>query len=287
VAHINAPLKVSRDANSGELLFQSQLEGAPVHNSLRIPCLWLVDIEPGGKTAFRPLPSLVLDSHSKKYLAHTPADFAPEDFQADNPRRLQAALREALVAAGLYDDEALALLNTWKLSYFKSPGLRLFFLVPRAWTDFYLPLEISRPADIKRVMVGRIELVTPGQRKLLREIGSFSATEIREGAGQLFTNYYGQLFAGALNQEGNQNPEQLSRMIAKRDQDMAQVNTGLKTLASFTTVPKTYQTYLALGRFRNALILNQAKWHPAEGLTNFIATYHLQAYQPASTPLSL
>ena len=52
------------------------------------------------------------------------------------------------------------------------------------------------------------------------------------------------------------------------------------TVPDLTAVPKTYQTYLDLGRFRNALILDAAMAHPTEGLTNFIATYRLQAYRP-------
>ena len=54
---------------------------------------------------------------------------------------------------------------TWEVTLFKSSGLRLFFMVPRAWTDSYLPLNVSVPADITRVMIGRIELVTPAQRQ--------------------------------------------------------------------------------------------------------------------------
>jgi hypothetical protein len=79
-------------------------------------------------------------------------------------------MRLALQEEGLYADEAEALLNTWDLSYFKSAGLRLFFMVPRAWTDSHLPLEISVPCEIKRAMVGRLELVTPGQRILLKQL---------------------------------------------------------------------------------------------------------------------
>ena len=75
------------------------------------------------------------------------------------------------------------------------PGLRLFFLVPRGWTDANLPLTISlageysyqsklavmaktaKPvhADITRVMIGRIEIVTPEERALLAQISSGSA----------------------------------------------------------------------------------------------------------------
>ena len=79
-------------------------------------------------------------------------------------------MHEALVKDGLFADEADALLNTWEVSYFKSPGTRLFFLVPRAWTDHVLPLEISTPADVTRVMVGRIELVTPKTRAALKRL---------------------------------------------------------------------------------------------------------------------
>jgi hypothetical protein len=61
------------------------------------------------------------------------------------------------------------------------------------------------------------------------------------------------------------------------------VSAGQKPLASFASIPKTYQTYLDLGRFRNALILEAAKARPTKGLTGFIATYRLQAYQPVET----
>ena len=51
-------------------------------------------------------------------------------FTATVPPPVVAANRtllSALVAEGLYTDEARALLNTWELSYFKSTGLRVFF----------------------------------------------------------------------------------------------------------------------------------------------------------------
>lgn len=275
VAHINAPLKVSRDAASGELLFRSQLERLPVSQPLPIHSLWLVDILPGGKLAFRTLPTVSLAENSQKYLAHTAADFASGEYGSGNLEKLKAALLSALVAEGLFNDEAQALLNTWELSYFKSPGLRVFFLVPRAWTDFYLPLQISRPADIHRVMVGRIELVTSRQRDILREISGFSTNEIRHDAGILFTNFYGRLMSAGANRPSRHDITQLN-------QELARVESGQTPLAAFISVPKTYQTYLALGRFRNALILDAAKHHPTEGLTNFIATYRLQAYQPAA-----
>jgi len=78
-----------------------------------------------------------------------------------------------LAADGLFDDEARALLNTWELSYFKSTGLRVFFLVPRAWTDFYLPLEISQPADVNRVMVGALSWSRPRNERFCGKFPAF------------------------------------------------------------------------------------------------------------------
>jgi len=93
VAHIDAPLRVSRDALSGELQFRSQLAEMPLDRPLRIDSLWLVDIRPGGKIAFRPLPALSLDHAAGKPLMRTPADFAPADFAPGNLDKLKATLR--------------------------------------------------------------------------------------------------------------------------------------------------------------------------------------------------
>jgi len=280
VAHINAPLKISRDANTGELLFRSQLEKLPTNQPLAIHSIWLVDIQSDGKIAFRSLPPLALDHNSKRILAHTPAVFASGDFSSGNLEKLKASLQAALVSEGLFADEAQALLNTWELSYFKSAGLRVFFLVPRAWADFYLPLEISMPAEINRVMVGRVELVTPEQRNELQEISQFSPAQIQANAGQMWTNFYGKItFNFSTNRPSQKTMQEMNK-------ELAQVNAGQIKLASFISVPKTYQTYLDLGRFRNALILDEAKNRPTEGLTNFIATYRLQGYQPAEISIN-
>jgi hypothetical protein len=76
-------------------------------------------------------------------------------------------MHAAIVSAGLFSDEADALLNTWEISYFKSPGLRLFYLCPRNEIEEVLPLSISPKPDLTRVLIGRIEVVTPEQRALL------------------------------------------------------------------------------------------------------------------------
>jgi len=70
----------------------------------------------------------------------------------------------ALMDQGLYPDEARAMLETWKDSWFEE-GSRLLYLVPPAFVKRVLPLSISpEPAQTTRVFVGRLELVTPRTR---------------------------------------------------------------------------------------------------------------------------
>ena len=74
---------------------------------------------------------------------------------------VHSALERMLVAQGLYQKEAAAMVDTWRDSWFEE-GLRLFYIVPRSAVDELLPLEITpAPASVARVFVGRIELVTP------------------------------------------------------------------------------------------------------------------------------
>lgn len=73
------------------------------------------------------------------------------------------AFATALQRAGLTPNEARAMLATWEESYFARPGLRVFWIVPRALTDAILPIEIKpRPDKLERVLVGRTEVLTPG-----------------------------------------------------------------------------------------------------------------------------
>lgn len=260
VGHIDAPMTISRDANSGELVFRSQLRDLPIREPLTLHSLWLVDIREDGTVAFRALPPVTLDHNTKKIVGHTASGFESKGFSVGNLEQLKSALHTALVADGLFSDEAQALLNTWELSYFKSAGLRVFFLVPRAWTDFYLPLECSLPANINRVMVGRIELITPEQRQKLAMLSHFTPKRIEADRGLLWTNF--------VTSTGPK-PEEFQRLYTMN-----------KPLSADTSVPKTYQTYLDLGRFRNALILDEIKRHPTAGLTNFVSQYGLGAYKP-------
>lgn len=74
---------------------------------------------------------------------------------------LPAALTGTLTAAGLHPKEAAAMVATWRDTWFEE-GVRILYLVPRAVTDRELPLTIRpAPAEVVRVLVGRLEILTP------------------------------------------------------------------------------------------------------------------------------
>ena len=74
-------------------------------------------------------------------------------------------LEGMLVSQGLYPDEAHAMLETWKNSWFEE-GSRIIYLVPQPFVDSVLPLRISpAPTSTVRVFVGRLELATPATQQ--------------------------------------------------------------------------------------------------------------------------
>jgi hypothetical protein len=78
---------------------------------------------------------------------------------------LRRELVGMLVKQGLYLDEAQAMVETWRGSWFEE-GSRLIYIVPEKFANGILPLSIHpAPAQITRVFVGRLELVTPATEK--------------------------------------------------------------------------------------------------------------------------
>ncbi|MCU1268127.1 MAG: hypothetical protein JWM21_4445 [Acidobacteria bacterium] len=103
----------------------------------------------GGQTGFR-----MLDLSNPEATWERPV-------LGSNPADLHREMKSMLMAEGLYDKEAEAMLNTWRDSWFEE-GLRLFYVVPRRNTDAIIPISIRpEPAALVRVLVGRTELITP------------------------------------------------------------------------------------------------------------------------------
>ncbi|HYR58200.1 MAG TPA: hypothetical protein VEO95_06210, partial [Chthoniobacteraceae bacterium] len=103
-----------------------------------------------------------------------------EDSRSD----LAAQLRDALTAAGLYRAEAAAMVRTWEDSWLGEPGVRVLYILPRAWTDGILPLQFTpAPRELSRVMVGRAEVLMPAaERALATELQRFRSRDQGERA---------------------------------------------------------------------------------------------------------
>jgi hypothetical protein len=70
------------------------------------------------------------------------------------------ALIASLIEAGLFRDEAVAMVDTWENGYLKVPGLRLLYVLPRREVDQVLPLTMfPAPSRLERAFVGRIEVL--------------------------------------------------------------------------------------------------------------------------------
>ena len=121
-----------------------------------LPALFAMQVD-GTTGRFLELGALASgDSATARLSTATPRDLTP--FAAD----LRAAVSRALVAQGLFADEAAAMVNTWSRSWFTAEGTRLLYVVPREVTDSLLPLHITpAPDSLVRVLVGRLECVTP------------------------------------------------------------------------------------------------------------------------------
>jgi hypothetical protein len=168
-------------------------------------------------------------------------------------------MHEALMADGLFADEANALLNTWEVSYFRSHGARLFFMVPKAWTNYVLPLTTSVPAQVERAMIGRLELITPRQRACLKRIADSK---------DFSTAWYFDWL--------KKHPVAAARHAKRRAEG------DLQSLREdCVTIPDNYLAFLQLGRFRNALILDAYRQGMDVTYRKFIDAYDLA---PANVP---
>lgn len=142
----------------------------------------------GGRIGFN-----FVKNHSKEFTIERPqTDKTTEEIDAE--------LEKILVAEGLYEKEAKAMIETWKDSWFEE-GLRVFYTLTRKSTDKILPLQIEpQPKEIVRVMVGRVEVITPEMEKDVRnqvELLRSDSNEIRAQA-QSNLKKYGRFYEPVL-----------------------------------------------------------------------------------------
>jgi hypothetical protein len=215
---------------------------------------WMVEIRPDGSCAFRCLPGASASAGAMGFSVFDPSIssvFAESEFSAANLSALKASMQAQLVKEGLYDDEASAMLRTWELSYFKSPGLRFFYIVPRSWVDRVLPLRVAgAPVEITRVMVGRIELISTAQKAALSRLAAGPCPDL-----------------DAVKETARQALESPKFSFDEADA-YYRGDKPLRDLGIF--IPPLVQDYLDLGRFRDALLLHEQKLHPSVALADFI-----------------
>src|SRR5436309_10160532 len=120
------------------------------------------------------IPTTILFERRGERVGHRIGGSLKEEAILDLPE-LTAAIDELgrdlegmLVTQGLYQDEAHAMVETWRASWFEE-GSRLLYIVPTAFVDGVLPLSINpAPARTVRVFVGRLEIVTPATQKAVQ-----------------------------------------------------------------------------------------------------------------------
>ena len=90
---------------------------------------------------------------------------------------LSKLVEQQLVNEGLYAKEAASMVATWNKSWFAEPGIRVLYMVPARITDEILPLHIDpAPQEMLRVLVGRMEIMSPAFERQVATVVSKSAT---------------------------------------------------------------------------------------------------------------
>jgi hypothetical protein len=120
-----------------------------------------------GNRGTHSIPSIILFERRGDKAGYRMAEEVQSEASLDPPEltgtvnSLAHDLEGILVAQGLYQNEAQAMVQTWRDSWFEE-GTRLLYIVPREFVDTVLPLSIQpAPLGTIRVFVGRLELVTP------------------------------------------------------------------------------------------------------------------------------
>jgi hypothetical protein len=147
---------------------------------------------------------------------------------ADGVPSVKEQVAEALTHAGLYAKEAQAMVNTWERSYFRTDGLRVLSVLPRANVDAVIPIQIApAPDQLVRVMVGRIEVLTPDmERRLEQTVADLDAKDakVREAANADLARF------------GRMREPVLRRLIALTQ--VPEVRTRAETLIAKIAAPK-------------------------------------------------
>ncbi len=181
----STPLRVKTAAGEQQekFLFYRGVSVFPVPIAATLTSEGKVRVENRGKDA---IPNVILFERRGEKLGYRSANALGAETTRDIPTTWGAVQTEAildapvltgtsdslgkdlegmLVAQGLYQDEAHAMVRTWRQSWFEE-GSRLLYIVPARFVDTMVPLDINpAPSQRVRTFVGRLELVTPATRR--------------------------------------------------------------------------------------------------------------------------
>lgn len=161
VAQWEAPLRVMHRGDHAEKIILSNT------GVEKLGCFFVYAVR-GGQAALVKLDPLAAGTRKDIDFPFEKLARPAEEVRKD----LAAQMRQALVSGGLYEREASAMVKTWDESWFGEQGTRVLYLLPQKWSDAVLPLALTpAPKELKRVFVGRAEIITPAQEwTLLKEI---------------------------------------------------------------------------------------------------------------------
>jgi hypothetical protein len=183
-ATTSTPLRVQ--APSGEqrekFLFYRGVAAFPAPISATITAEGAVHIENRGSNL---MPAIILFERRGDKMGYRLGGPLQNETSLDPPEltasvdSLAHDLEGILVDQGLYQNEAQAMVQTWRESWFEE-GSRLLYIVPSEFVNHILPLSIKpTPIQTTRVFVGRLELVTPATRNAVEQaIASHDATTL-------------------------------------------------------------------------------------------------------------
>jgi hypothetical protein len=165
-ATTSTPLRVQTPTGEQreKFLFYRGVSVFPVPISAAVTSTGQVRAQNRGNFTF---PSVILFERRGERVGYRIAGVLQTEASLDPPEltasvdSLARDLEGILITQGLYQNEAQAMVETWRDSWFEE-GSRLLYIVPPEFVNAVLPLTI-KPAPIQttRVFVGRLELVTP------------------------------------------------------------------------------------------------------------------------------
>jgi hypothetical protein len=204
IGNFKLPLKATLDGEKITLSDGSENYGAKSNLGRNLKNL-IVFENKGGKIGFRYVPNLsTVTTVERPQLTAKIGDVFTE-------------LEKILVAQGLYEKEAKAMIKTWQDSWFEE-GLRVFYILPRMTTDDILPLHVEpKPKQTVRILVGRTELITPEMTNDVRKqvaLLNSKSSRLRANAKENLQKH-GRFYEPILQNERNANVrKQLKKLIS-------------------------------------------------------------------------